>query len=100
MLSIPACGIGRTAESVVGIVVARYIIVVVALATAISLLAQQISSIRKTTANKYNSISILNELGRVLQFFSFPSCASVYSSTISYLSRIAMLLVARGRAGE
>ncbi len=31
--------------SVVGIVVARYIIVVVALATAISLLAQQISSI-------------------------------------------------------
>jgi len=34
------------ALSVVGIVVARYIIVVVALATAISLLAQQISSIR------------------------------------------------------
>jgi len=33
-------------EAVVGIVVARYIIVVVALATAISLLAQQISSIR------------------------------------------------------
>ncbi len=34
-------------ESVVGFGVARYIIVVVAMATAISLLAQQISSIRK-----------------------------------------------------
>ncbi len=33
-------------KTVVGIVVARYIIVVVALATAISLLTQQISSIR------------------------------------------------------
>ena len=38
--------VSRPPLSVVGIVVARYIIVVVALATAISLLAQQISSIR------------------------------------------------------
>ncbi len=36
----------ETLDSVVGVVVAKYIIVVVALATAISLLAQQISSIR------------------------------------------------------
>ena len=37
----------RGLVSVIGFVVARYIIVVVALATAISLLAQQISSIKK-----------------------------------------------------
>ncbi len=42
----PADGVARCLDCVVGFVVARYIIVVVALATAISLLAQQISSIR------------------------------------------------------